>query len=323
VVTFTGQNKYRVNGYIDEQGLVAKVETWLEHPALGDMPLDAAYSDYKDFSGVRFPTRIVQTQGGSPVLDLTVADVKPNLPVTISPPQRGGGGGGVNLTAPVRSIKAADGVFLLNGGPNNSIAVELKDFIVMIEAPMNEERAMAFMAEARAQIPNKPIRYLVNTHHHFDHSGSLRTFAAEGATIVTHAINKPYYEKALNGPRTLAPDALALSGKRMTFETMTDKKVITDGTRTIELHLVKGTTHSDGMVMAYLPNEKLLVEGDLYDMPGPGVPAPTEGMATAANLVENIERLHLSVDRLLPVHAPDIVPIAELYKAAGRVPVSR
>jgi glyoxylase-like metal-dependent hydrolase (beta-lactamase superfamily II) len=326
VVTFMGQKKYTVRGYINDQNLVEKVETWLEHAAVGDLLIEASYSAYKDFGGLKFPTRIIQSQGGFPVLDLTVTDVKPNAAVDIQAPQRGGGGGGGGGAAAgggaqgamVRSIEVTDGVYYIIGGPNNTIAVEFRDYIVMIEAPQNEERSMAFIAEARKQIPNKPIRYIINTHHHFDHSGGLRAFAAEGATIVTHQINKPYLEKALMGPRTLAPDQLSKSGKKMVFETLGDKKVLTDGTRTIEVHLVKDSPHTDGTVMAYLPNEKLLVEADIFDMPGPGVPGVTEGPNTAANLVDNIERLKLSVERLLPVHAADVVPLAELYKAAKR-----
>ena len=324
-VSFAAGGTYTVTGYIDEQHRVEKVETWLEHPALGDMSLAASFSDYREFGGLLFPSRIVQTQGGFPVFDLTITAVTPNAPVTIDVPQRGGGpppgipgNGGLLPGGSVRSIEAASGVFYIIGGPNNSIAVEFKDFIVMIEAPQTEDRSLAFMAEAKARIPGKPIRYLVNTHHHFDHSGGLRTFAAEGATIVTHALNLPYYRTALASPHTLAPDLFARAGRPMNIETLTEKRVISDGSRTLEIHLVKDTTHSDGSVMAYLPVEKLLVEGDIFDQPGPGVPALTEGPLTALNLVENIERLHLDVERLLPVHAPDVVPISELYTRAGR-----
>jgi glyoxylase-like metal-dependent hydrolase (beta-lactamase superfamily II) len=247
--------------------------------------------------------------------------VKPNAPVSIQP-QAGGRGGaqpaGGPQTISVRSIKAADGIFYIIGGPNNSIAVEFKDYIVMLEAPQTEERSLAFMAEARKQIPNKPIRYLVNTHHHFDHSGGLRAFASEGVTIVTHETNKPYYEKYLTGPRTLAPDRMSQSGRSFTFETMTDKKVLTDGTRSIELYEIRDTPHTSGSIMAYLPNERFLIEGDIFDAPGPGVPAITEGPRTSQNLIDNVERLKLNVERLLPVHASDIVPIQQLYTFAQR-----
>ncbi len=89
-------------------------------------------------------------------------------------------------------------------------------------------------------------------------------------------------------------------------------------TRTIELHLIRDSPHADGAIMAYLPEEKMLIEADIFDSPGPGVPALTEGMATVANLVDNIERLNLDVQQLLPIHAPGVVPLSELYEAAGR-----
>ncbi len=320
VVTFT-ENKYTVRGYINDQNLVERVQTWIEHPAAGDLLIEATYSDYKDFGGIKFPAKIVQAQGGHPVLDLTVTDVKPNVPVNIQAPQGGRGGGGAAAAqqpVTVRSIKVDDGLFYLIGGTNNSIAVEFKDYFVMIEAPQNGERAAAFLAEVKKLFPNKPLKYVINTHHHFDHSGGIRAFAAEGATIITHRLNKPYYEKALTGPRTLVPDTLMKSGKKMVFETMGDKKVLTDGMRTIEIHVVKDSPHTDGTVMAYLPKEKILVEADLFDMAGPGVPAVTEGPGTAANMVDNIERLKLDVQKLMPVHAPDVVPVEDLYKAAGR-----
>ena len=315
VVSFTVQDKYRVNGYINDQNRVEKVETWVEYAALGDLLIDVTYADYREFGGVWFPTRIIQNQGGFPVLDLTVTDAEPNAAINIEPPERGGG---AVQAVSFRSIPVADGVYLIQGGSNNSIVVDFEDYIVMMGASRNDERALAFIAEARRQIPNKPIRYIINSHHHFDHSGGLRAFAAEGATIVTHSLNAPYYERIFEGPSTIAPDKLSLSGKRAVFETVTEKKVLTDGTRTIELHLIRDSPHADGAIMAYLPEEKMLIEADIFDSPGPGVPALTEGMATVANLVDNIERLNLDVQQLLPIHAPGVVPLSELYEAAGR-----
>ena len=55
VVTFVGDNKAKVNGYINDQNLVERVETWIDNPFLGDMPFEAIYSDYKDVGGVAVP----------------------------------------------------------------------------------------------------------------------------------------------------------------------------------------------------------------------------------------------------------------------------
>ncbi len=85
-----------MNGYINSQNIVEKVETWIDDALFGDLLFDAVYSDYKDFGGVKFPTRIVQNQGGYPIFDLRISDVRPNTPVTIQAAQ-GGGGGAVEL----------------------------------------------------------------------------------------------------------------------------------------------------------------------------------------------------------------------------------
>src|SRR3989449_2684808 len=86
VVTFMGQNKAKVNGYISEQNMVDRVETLIDNAMLGDMLFDASYSNYRDFGGVKFPTRIVQKQGDYPILDLTITNMKPNAPANIQPP---------------------------------------------------------------------------------------------------------------------------------------------------------------------------------------------------------------------------------------------
>src|SRR6202035_2518142 len=217
--------------------------------------VETIFTDYKDFAGVKFPTHIVQKQGGYPVFDLTVTDVKPNVSANImSPPTA--------ATAEPQvasSEKLGDGVYLILGG-YAAIAVDFKDYIVIIERPQNDQRAEAIIAEAKRVIPNKPIKYVVNTHHHFDHSGGLRDFVAEGATVVTHQINKPYYEKVWANPHTLNPDRLAQNPKKPSFKTMTEKMVLTDGNHVIELYHLQNFGHNDGMIVAYLPKEKVLLE---------------------------------------------------------------
>src|SRR5262245_14886925 len=261
VLTFTGQNKAKVNGYINEQNLVERVETWIDNAVLGDMLFDASYYDYKDFAGVKFPTKIVQKQGDYPILDLTITDVKPNAPANIqapapqAPPAQ---------AAAATSEKLGDGVYLILGG-YAAIAVDFKDYIVVIEGPQSEDRASAIIAEARKLIPNKPIKYVVNTHAHFDHSSGLRTLVAEGATILTHQTNKAYFEKVLARPHTLSPDKQEQAKKKVSVETVAEKKVLTDGNHVIELYHMTGIGHHDGLLMAYLAKEKVLLEADAYN----------------------------------------------------------
>jgi len=327
VVTFTGQNKAQVNGYINDQHLVERVETWIDTAYLGDTLFEAVYSDYKDFGGIKFPMKIVQRQGGFPIFDLNVADVKPNAAVSIQPPQgRGGAPGGAAppagaAAATVPTEKLADGVFLILGG-YASVAVDFRDYIVVIEGPQSEQRAQQIIDAAKRLIPGKPIRYVVNTHHHFDHSSGLRTFVAEGATVVTHEVNKPYYEKLFALPHTLTPDRLQQEKRAPKFETMTEKKVLTDGTRTIELHHLSGSGHNEGLIVAYLPKEKILVEADAFNPPPqPPTAAPPSISPYTKNLADSIDRLKLDVQRIIPIHYPADnrnVGSAELMKMVGR-----
>ena len=314
-VSFLGHGKFKVSGILNDQGLVEKTETWLDNPVLGDMRVETTYSDYKDFGGVKFPTRIVQKQGGHPTLDLTVADVRPNAAVQIDVPEAVRAAA-APAPARVEAQKVADGVWYLTGGSHHSVAVEFKDHVVVIEGPLNEERSQAVIAEVKKTVPGKPLKYLVNTHHHFDHSGGIRTYAAEGATIVTHQINRSYYETSFRAPRTLNPDRLAKEKRKTAFLTVADRRVLTDGSRTLELHLIKGNAHNDGILMAYLPKEKLLVEADVFTPTAPGAP-PSPPNPFSVNLYENVQRLKLDVGQILALHGR-AVPLSDLEKAIGK-----
>ena len=310
VVTFTLKGKYKISGFVNDQNLLEKVDTWLPHPVLGDMLVETTYSDYKDFAGVKFPTKIVQTQGGFPVLELTVSDVQPNAAANIEVPEAVRGAG----PPPVRveSKKLADGVWFLGGGTHNSAVVEFKDYAAVVEGPLDEARSLAVIAEAKKLVPSKPIRYLINTHHHFDHSGGIRTFVAEGATIITHEMNQPYYQKTFGMPRTLSPDKLSQSPKEAKFQTMTDKYVLTDGSRTVELYNIKGNAHNPGLIVAYLPKEKLLIEPDLFTPPPPNAP-PAPATPFTVELQKSIQALKLDVRQIAPLHGR-VVPMAEMQK---------
>src|SRR5262245_56391625 len=319
VLTFTGQNKAKVNGYINDQNMVERVETWIDNAMLGDMLFDSTYSGYKDFNGVKFPTKIVQKQGDYPILDLTITDVKPNIAANIQQPAAQAPPAAPAATP--TSEKLGDGVFLILGG-YAALAVDFKDYIVVIEGPQSEERASAIIAKAKELIPNKPIRYVVNTHAHFDHSSGIRTFMAEGATVITHQGNKAFVEKVGTMPHTLNPDKLAQAKRKPSIETMTEKKVLTDGNHVIELYHMTDIGHHDGLLMAYLPKEKVLVEADAYNPAAqPNAQPPATASPYTLALAANIERLKLDVNRIIPIHYPAdnrVVTRVELMRWLGR-----
>ncbi|HWC77305.1 MAG TPA: MBL fold metallo-hydrolase, partial [Blastocatellia bacterium] len=315
VASFVVDGKYTLKGVINDQGLVDRVETRIPNPAAGDILVEMIYSNYQDFGGVKFPTKIIQRTLGHPTLDITITEVKPNVAVSIETPAA------VRVAAipPVRvdSQKLADGVWYLTGGSHHSVAVEFRDYSVVIEAPLNEERSLAVIGEVKKLVPNKPIRYLVSTHHHFDHSGGVRTFVAEGATLITHDINKVFYHEVVGARRTLSPDKLSQTPKRLLMIEMKEKHVLSDGSRVVELHHIQGNAHHQGIIMAYLPKEKLLVEADVYTPGAANAPPPATPHPFQVNLYENIQRLNLAVDRIAPLHGR-IVTMSDLLKSIGK-----
>jgi glyoxylase-like metal-dependent hydrolase (beta-lactamase superfamily II) len=316
VVSFTAMNKFKLDGTIDKDGLVTKVETKFPNPVLGDMPYVFTYSDYKDFGGVKFPTKIVQTEGGFPVNEFTIASVQPNAAVDLPVPANVQSATMPKVT--VASSKIADGVWFLGGGSHHSVVVEFNNFITVIEGPLTEERSLAVIAEAKKLVPNKPIKYLVSTHHHFDHSGGLRTYVAEGATIVTHASNKPYWEKTFMAPATIEPDEQAKAHKKPSIQAVTDKYAITDGKQSIEVYSTVGDGHTDELLIAYILPAKVLVEADSFS-PGPAnAPPPNPVPPNALVLYDNIQRLKLDVTTVVGIHGRGPVPMAEFLKFVGK-----
>jgi glyoxylase-like metal-dependent hydrolase (beta-lactamase superfamily II) len=312
VISFTVPDQFKVRALVDEKNLVEKVESWSANPVLGDTLTETVYADYKDFGGVRFPTKITQKQGGFPTLDLTISEVTANAPANIQPPDNVR-----QASIKVDADKVADGVWYLTGGTHHSVLVEMSDHLVVIEGPLDDARAAAVIAAVKNLAPNKPIKYVVNTHHHFDHAGGLGAFAAEGATIITHDSDKAFLEQSLAAPRTIRPDKLAQSGKKAAVEGMQDKRILSDATHTVELYRIQGNTHADGLIMAYLPKEKLLVEVDVYTPAPPNAAPPAQPNPVSVNLYDNIERLNLPIDQILPLHGRK-VPLAELQKWIGK-----
>jgi L-ascorbate metabolism protein UlaG (beta-lactamase superfamily) len=340
IVSFTMQTsigKHRINGTINDQNLVELTDTWFPNPVYGDMDYEMRFTKYKSFDGVQFPT-LLHVHQGDPRLnpahnyyEYNVTDVKTNVAVATMPVPDAVR---TATLAPVKveSQKLADGVWLLGGGTHNSMLVEFKDFATVVEAPQNEARSLAVIEEAGRLVPNKLIRYVVNTHHHFDHAGGLRTYLSQGTTVITHESNKQYYMDIMFYPagRELQPDRMSfyspmymISRRPAPIETVASfaggpgggaaKYVITDGERILEVIHVQDMAyeletpsiaqgnHAADMLMVYLPKEKILVNADLYTPPAPGAtrPMPNAAMKT---LYQNMKKQKLDVAQHVPIH---------------------
>ena len=349
IVSFTVMGgKYKINGTINDQNLVELVDTWFPNPVYGDMNYEMRYTQYKDFGGVKFPT-LVHVHQGDPILNpahnyyeikVTKVETNPNVPIEAVPDAVR------TATAPpltVQTQKLADGVWMLGAANYNSLAMEFRDFVALVEAPVNEARSLAVIDAISRLVPDKQIKYLINTHHHFDHAGGLRTFLSQGTTIVTHETNKDYYLAILFHPGgwTLQPDRLAkydpmymISRRPAPIETVggdtriTAPYVVTDGSRIMEIFHVldvaydlgdpsyRQGNHSNDMLMVYLPKEKILVNADLYSPQAQGASpaAPTLAMRT---LYQNMLMLKLDVAQHVPIHGR-VATNDEFLKLVGK-----
>ena len=281
---------------------------------LGDVAFETRFSGWAPSGSLQLPTRVTSTAGGVAIAEYEITrNVVGTEPIDLTAPETARGPA-PEPTINVTSEELAPGVWYLAGGSHHSVLVEFDQYLMLIETPQNDARTLAVIAKARELRPGKPLRYAVNTHHHHDHSGGVRAAISEGLTIVTHSGNVAFYRDVARRRHTLQPDALARSPKAPTILPVGTKRVFQDRTRTVELHHVRGSPHSSTMIVAYLPAERMLVQADAYNPPAPNAPPPPS-FPFAKNLVENVERLGLNVERVAALHGR-VVPFSEIRQAA-------
>jgi len=318
-VTFTAFGKFPITATLDDKNVVERVETLVDNVFTGDTPIDGIYSDYRDLGGILVPMHIVMREGGFPVLDINVTQARPNSTdaidvvarATSAPPASPAA-----VTPPVPQ-QIANGIWQLIPNGEGSILVEFKDYVVMVEAPISDGISAASIEAAKRLTPGKPIKYVINTHHHADHSGGLRAYVAEGTPIITHESHKKYYEDQIfKNPHSLNPDRLARMPRAPVIETVKDTRVLTDGNMVLEIYLMREQLHTEGLLMVYVPKERMLIQADAY-IPRPGAPPLPAPSPHTVNLVDNVSRLKLNVDRVFHIHGGSS-PYSEVLAAAGR-----
>lgn len=338
VVSATVLGRYRVNATIREGNIVQRTQTRVPHPVLGDMNYEHEYSDWKQLGeGIVFPAgwhhhdgwdderQVPLITGGHNSFGGSFPEMRVNDCPPLAVPRE------VLAAEPpdhaVKATELAKGVWLLGGGSHNSVAVEFADFVAVVEAPLNEQRSLAIIDKIVELVPSKPIRFLVNTHDHYDHLGGLRTYLHVGATIVTHQRNRLFYESELLNyvPRTLEPDLVSLYppteiSEGYTMEDVDEKYILGDGSRFLEIYYVQGFgSHVEGMLMAYLPKERILVEADLYD---PGLLAESNRVRPTAGevaLYQNVVQNGLRPATVAPIHG-GAVSWNEFLRETGQRP---
>jgi len=291
--------------------LPARVVSMTDNPNLGDVAIETSFADYQDVSGLKLPAhlttktdkwttaeiRATKQSVDADAGDLAAPAAAASAAAIAGPP-----------AATVTAEEIAKGIWFLAGQSHNSVLVEFADHLTLIEAPQNDTRALAVIAKARELRPNKPLTQVVASHHHFDHSGGVRAAVSEGLAVVAHKPTAAFYEDAIARKHSIVPDALAKNPKPLKIETVDEELELKDAARTVQLLHIAGNPHADTLLMAYFPKERILVEVDAYS-PGAAV------QPYAANLLDNIKRRNLKVDRIVPLHGA-VVPFAELAKAA-------
>ena len=280
---------------------------------LGDVAIETSFTEYQDVNGMKLPARLTTKTDRWTTVDIKVSRQSVDGDTgDLAAPQAATSAAAIAGPPPavVTAEEIAKGVWFLAGQSHHSVLVEFADHLTLIETPQNDTRALAVIAKARTLRPDKPLTTVVNTHHHFDHSGGVRAAVSEGLALITQKANAAFYQDAVSRSHSIVPDALSKNPKPLKMQTVDDELILKDGAMTVALYRIVGSPHADTLLMAYFPNGRLLVEADVFS-PGSAVQPYT------ANLMENIRTHDLKIDRIVPIHGA-ITPYSEFLKAVPK-----
>jgi glyoxylase-like metal-dependent hydrolase (beta-lactamase superfamily II) len=320
IVGITMFGKYRVDATINSQNLITRIKTTIGEPALGDFNIEHESTNQMAFGTIKWPIawhshhgwddnwQFYRQSTGHNGYGGKFAAVQPNVcdDAVHVPPSLTTASDGSNVAVE----KIAEGVYLLGGGPANSYMVEFRDFVAVFEAPGNETRSLAVIDAVTGLAPGKPIRWLISSHPHFDHIGGLRTYVHIGATIVAHMKNLAFLNRDVLSyePRTVAPDIVSRwppteVSEGYNYEAVQENYVITDNRRILRVYYVQPLQHVEGMLMAYLPAERIAIKADLFDTHEPPRAAQLPAMRSLAT---QVARMKLEVETIAPVHGKPV-----------------
>jgi len=270
---------------------------------LGDVTRATHFEDYFETGGFGgFAARLTLPRGiGSSIDDFTIWELRVDSATNrelddLSAPGEAQSASVPEFRADVQVEEVGEGIWLLAGQSHHSLLVEFDEYLALVEAPQNDARTLAVIAAARELQPEKPLQYVVNTHHHFDHSGGIRAAISEGLTVVTHESNAEFYQEIAQRPHTIMPDALANNPQELVLELVANEIYeLGEGRRTLEIARVRPDSHTDAMLVAYLPRERTLIEVDLYT-------ANSRMAPFAENLLRTIADREWQVENVLPLH---------------------
>ena len=294
--------------------LPSRVTSMSDNANMGDVAIVTTFADYEDVNGVKLPRtlttmmdkylqfdlQVAKNTLNSDVADLAVPAAVKSAPAPTPPP----------IVVTVEPV--AKGIWWLAGSGNHrSIVFEFDGHLTLYEAPLNEARSKAAIDKART-LSTKPLTTAIVSHHHFDHSGGLRVAVAEGLTIVTHRDNEAFFKDLLARRHTIVPDELQKNPRDATFQFVDDRLTLKDASMEVQLYHLIDNAREGTNLFAYVPRERMLVQADLYDN-------TWLRHLWGENVLTNIERRGLKVDRDVPVHGA-IEPFVQMVKTIKSKP---
>jgi len=315
VISVLRPDNQQLSLYFDAQtNLLTKYGYLYADPITGDSEIAQTYSGYRTVGKLKLPAGRALYNSGGVIQEVEYTDLqintKPAESVFASPE------GFEKLDAPPATppppavSKIADDVYVLNGlagGTHNAMFVAFNDYILVVEAPENilyGNNSVQAIAKIKETVPGKPIKYLVLTHHHSDHSGGFREYVAEGATIVATASTKSELEKAAVFESSLLPH---LSSKKMTIEVVENKKrVFQDDKHLVEFYDIGPNPHANEILVAYLPKQKILIQADMLNPAANGTIPIAQDVTVSFG--ERLQQLGLEVEKIYGVHGRPATP---------------
>jgi hypothetical protein len=279
----------------------------LAHTGAYDTAISATLATI-DLSGERFERRVVPLGDLAPRMDLSLEKVR-DLRYGENPHQKGAwyrptgssASSGFSGTAAyglgaasILQGKELSYTNLLDLDAALRIVLEFDDHLVLFEVPLSEARSKPVIDEAR-KLSTKPLTHAVVSHHHFDHSGGLRVAVAEGLTIITQRGNEAFFKDLVARPWTVQPDALAKAPKPLNLQLVDDTLTLKDASMELQLYHLLDNPREGTNLFGYVPRDRILIQADLYDN-------TWERHLWGQNVLDNIARRKLRVDRDVPVH---------------------
>jgi glyoxylase-like metal-dependent hydrolase (beta-lactamase superfamily II) len=292
----------------DATGLPSWVRWVGPHENLGDLTYRAEFSAYEPVAGVWVPMSFnvvsdfkdnvqLRLHVDRYVLDGDVGDLAAPAAVRSAPEP-----------VPAYSVNAetvAPGVWLLSGnGGANSVLLEFADHLSLFEVPTSRAWTQALIEKARSVVPGKPVTEAITSHHHFDHTGGLRTAIAEGLTIITQTGNVAWFEDLARRRVEAFPDALSRSPKPLKTRGVDDHLRLSDSKLTVDIYRVVSNNHMAHGLMAFVPEHRLLIQGDLFDR-------NWEVYFWGDTYEANLAYRKLDVERDVPIHGT-VLPLSEV-----------